>query len=115
MYWVIFCWPTSPSFWRRSSDGSTTDETTGTTGGAVCGDGVVEPGETCDDGSGVGCDTYHDGGDGVCVPPGTCSSGHVLSGDDCVPELAVAHVHIHVSKQDNITLRINNILIPHHS
>ena len=24
MYWVIFCWPTSPSFCRRSSDGTTT-------------------------------------------------------------------------------------------
>ena len=24
MYWVIFCWPTSPSFWRRSSAGTTT-------------------------------------------------------------------------------------------
>ena len=24
VYWVIFCWPASPSFWRRSRDGMTT-------------------------------------------------------------------------------------------
>lgn len=24
------------------------------------------------------CKTYHDGGDGTCVPPGTCSSGYAL-------------------------------------
>lgn len=71
--------------------------TTSTTGGPVCGDGVVEAGETCDDGSGVGCDSYHDGGDGVCLPPGTCSSGYVPSGDGCVPELWTEHVHIYVS------------------
>lgn len=84
-----------------TTTGETTDPgtgtSTGTTGGPVCGDGVVEPGETCDDGSGAGCDTYHDGGDGVCVPPGTCSEGHVLAGEDCVPELWVEHVHIYVS------------------
>jgi hypothetical protein len=76
---------------------TTTESTTGTTGApVVCGDGVVDPGETCDDGSGVGCDTYHDGGDGTCVPPGTCSPGHVLSDDQCVAELWVDHVHIYV-------------------
>jgi hypothetical protein len=76
------------------STGTTAADTTGAP--VVCGDGVVDPGETCDDGSGVGCDTRHDGGDGTCVPPGTCSPGHVLTGSDCVPEVWVDHVHIYV-------------------
>jgi hypothetical protein len=77
---------------------TTTTTTTDTTGSpAVCGDGVVDPGETCDDGSGVGCDTYHDGGDGACVSPGTCSPGYVLTdSNECVPELWADHVHIYV-------------------
>ena len=74
----------------------TTGQASGTTGGPVCGDGVVSPGETCDDGSGVGCDTDHDGGDGTCVPAGMCSPGYVLAGPDCVAELWVDHVHIMV-------------------
>lgn len=94
--------PATTTSGTTTSGDSTTGGTTTTTGdqtsggGPVCGDLVVDPGETCDDGSGVGCDTYHDGGDGVCVPPGTCSPGHVLAGQDCVPELWVDHVHIHV-------------------
>jgi hypothetical protein len=60
-----------------------------------CGDGVVQSNEACDDGSAMmGCDVLHDGGDGKCVPAGTCSPGYVLSMNNCVPELLTAHVHI---------------------
>lgn len=94
-----------------TGDGTTGDATTdpgddGTSTGGdtstgadepVCGDGVVEPGETCDDGSGIGCATYHDGGDGVCVPEDECSAGYVLAMGACVAELVAEHVHIEVS------------------
>ena len=62
-----------------------------------CGDGVVEGGETCDDAVTADCSTTHDGGDGTCVPAGTCSPGYVLSDTTCVQELVVAHVHVMVS------------------
>ena len=45
-----------------------------------CGNRSLDPGETCDDGVTTRCTTDHDGGDGRCVPPGTCSSGYVLDG-----------------------------------
>jgi hypothetical protein len=49
---------------------------------AVCGNGVLEPGEGCDDGElRVGCDTHHDGGDGVCRPAGRCSETFELAPD----------------------------------
>lgn len=49
-----------------------------------CGDGVVSGAEVCDDGVTIDCVGTHDGGDGTCVPAGTCSSGYLLSGDVCV-------------------------------
>lgn len=52
---------------------------------SLCGNKKLDPGESCDDGVTPHCTTYHDGGDGVCVPPGTCSSGYVLdSSGNCV-------------------------------
>ena len=50
-----------------------------------CGDGTRQSNETCDDGVTVSCATDHDGGDGACVPPGSCSPGYVPgSGGACV-------------------------------
>lgn len=50
-----------------------------------CGDGALQGGENCDDGVTTMCAGTHDGGDGSCVPLGTCASGYVLSGNSCVP------------------------------
>lgn len=48
----------------------------------VCGNAVVEIGETCDDGSpaviALGCALAHDGGDGVCVGLGQCRPDFAL-------------------------------------
>lgn len=64
-----------------------------------CGDGVVQSNETCDDGViSMGCNTLQNGGDGKCVPAGTCSPGYInVIGSGCVPELLTNHVHINVS------------------
>lgn len=44
----------------------------------ICGNGVQDANEKCDDGITQNCATDHDGGDGTCVPSGTCVSGYVL-------------------------------------
>ena len=44
----------------------------------TCGDGVRQSNESCDDGNATDCATTHDGGDGTCVPPGTCAPNYVL-------------------------------------
>jgi cysteine-rich repeat protein len=49
-----------------------------------CGDGTLQQNENCDDGVTADCDGTHDGGDGTCVPAGTCSDGYVLDGADCI-------------------------------
>ena len=50
-----------------------------------CGDGTQQSNETCDDGQTTDCVSTHDGGDGVCVATGTCSSGYALDGNgNCV-------------------------------
>ncbi len=70
---------------------------------ATCGNATLEAGETCDDGlSTFGCDIYHDGGDGTCVPPGSCSVGYVIDGTDCVPASTDQHVHIYVDNFCNL-------------
>ncbi len=52
----------------------------------VCGDGILQGNESCDDGATTDCATTHDGGDGSCVPAGTCVSGYQLDGGGgCVP------------------------------
>lgn len=83
--------------------GATTGSTTSAGGGggapptSVCGDGVLQAGENCDDGViSANCDTWHDGGDGTCVAPGTCVMGFILSGGACLPEVATASVNIFV-------------------
>lgn len=91
---------------------TTASATDTSTGGPVCGDGVVDPGETCDDGQGLDCTTYHDGGAGTCVPPGECSPGYILSGDACVAELATDHVHIMVDNQCNMNVMPPEFTVP---
>lgn len=112
---------TGPDATGTTSAGTSASTSTGTgtsgegsssTGGPVCGDGVVEGGETCDDGSGVGCDSYHDGGDGVCVPADACSPGFVLAMGLCVPELWTDHVHIMVSNTCEMTVDPPEFTVP---
>lgn len=62
-------------------------------------DGVIQEGQTryvCNGSNGRdGCDSgYHDGGDGACVPIGTCATGHHDGGDgSCVPVGTCATAH----------------------
>lgn len=81
---------------------------------AICGDGRLDPGETCDDGVITsGCDTAHDGGDGTCLPPGQCVAGYVLDGNgDCVPAQADATVIIDVDNFCNMTVTPTDITVP---
>jgi cysteine-rich repeat protein len=70
-----------------------------------CGDGTLQSNETCDDGAAqVGCDTRIDGGDGKCVPAGTCSPGFVFVAGMCQAEILTAHVHIMVDNFCNMTV-----------
>lgn len=55
------------------------------TANGSCGDGVRQGHESCDDGRTSDCVGTHDGGDGACVPTGSCSAGFTLSGSTCVP------------------------------
>ena len=56
---------------------------------AICGDGVLDPGEQCDDGNGVsgdGCDsncTPTACGNGVVSPGEDCDDGNTVDGDGC--------------------------------
>src|SRR5690606_1847080 len=57
-----------------------------------CGNGVVDPGETCDDGNAEAGDGCSPGcqGDGECgnggvAPGGTCEEGSAEAGDGCSP------------------------------
>jgi cysteine-rich repeat protein len=78
-----------------------------------CGDGSLQSNETCDDGSIMsGCDTMNDGGDGQCVPAGTCSPGYVLVMSQCKPELMTAHVHIMVDNFCNMTVDPLEFTVP---
>ena len=54
-----------------------------------------------------GCDTQMNGGDGQCVPPGTCSPGYILVMNQCQPEILTAHVHILV---DNTYGRLRRVV-----
>lgn len=65
-----------------SPDGDVNDDTGQI--GPVCGDGILDPGETCDDGVTADCATTHDGGDGSCAPAGTCAPGYSLHNQTCV-------------------------------
>ncbi|WP_206079635.1 DUF4215 domain-containing protein [Polyangium spumosum] len=72
----------------------------------ACGDGMLQSNETCDDGAVMeGCDVLVNGGDGACVPAGTCSPGHVnVPGKGCQPELVTAHVHVMVDNTCKMTV-----------
>lgn len=72
--------------------------------GPVCGNGIVEEGQSCDDGIiEENCDTYHDGGDGYCVPPDECSDGFVLDDNgDCIEEEFTEDIDIYVDNFCNL-------------
>lgn len=73
------------------SGGSTTTTGSGGTGGsaAVCGNGIPEPGEGCDDGNeieGDGCDsncTPTGCGNAIQTPGEECDDGNLIDGDGC--------------------------------
>jgi hypothetical protein len=75
---------------------------------------VLDPYETCDDGVVMmGCDSNHDGGDGVCQPPGSCSSSFVLdAGGACVPETVARHVHISISNTCVVSVDPAEVTVP---
>ncbi|HEY8378931.1 MAG TPA: DUF4215 domain-containing protein [Nannocystis sp.] len=74
--------------------GGTTDATTDATG--VCGDGVVDPGEECDDGNDVDGDACTNActnavcGDGIVGPGEMCDDGNMNDEDDCTNACAPA-------------------------
>jgi cysteine-rich repeat protein len=80
-----------------SSDPSETTETTDPTAPpAVCGDGVLEPGEACDDGNTLDGDTCSADcqsvlvpqvcGDGAVQAPEACDDGNDVPADGCEPD-----------------------------
>jgi hypothetical protein len=81
---------------------------------AECGNGMLEEGERCDDGEITsGCDTYHDGGDGLCRPPGECSDEYVLKDDaTCAPAKLERHIHVHVDNFCNLWVDPTEIRVP---
>lgn len=77
-----------------------------------CGDGTLQSNESCDDGQITSnCDTYIDGGDGTCQPPGQCSSGYVWDGNKCVPEQKKDHVHISITNTCKLSVQPKDITI----
>ncbi|MDI1450216.1 hypothetical protein [Polyangium sp. 6x1] len=72
----------------------------------ACGDGMLQSNEGCDDGVVMaGCDVLVNGGNGACVPAGTCSPGFVnVPGKGCQPELVTAHVHVMVDNTCKMTV-----------
>lgn len=78
-----------------------------------CGDGVQQGNESCDDGQiTMNCDTYGNGGDGKCVPAGTCSPGYFLSGNQCIAEVLSEHVHIMVDNFCNMSVMPLEYTVP---
>jgi len=77
-----------------------------------CGDGTLQSNESCDDGKITSnCDTYIDGGDGTCQPPGQCSSGYVYDGSKCVPKQNTDHVHISITNTCSLSVRPTEVTI----
>ena len=74
----------------------TTDAATGGSTGAPpgCGDGVVDPGEECDDGNAVDTDACTNActnavcGDGIVGPLEGCDDGNMVDGDGCTANCA---------------------------
>ncbi len=87
--------------------------TGGSMPGPLCGDGMVQGNESCDDGQiTMNCDTYQNGGDGKCVPAGTCSPGYFLSGNQCIPLVLAEHVHIDVDNFCNMSVMPLEYTVP---
>ncbi len=55
----------------------------------ACGDGILDPGEQCDDGNTVSCDGCEENctlpacGNGIVCPPEACDDGNTKNGDGC--------------------------------
>jgi cysteine-rich repeat protein len=78
-----------------------------------CGDGNLQGNESCDDGElQSGCDTYHDGGDGTCQPPGECSDGYTMQDGTCVTEQLDEHVHIYISNTCDLSVSPSRVEVP---
>jgi cysteine-rich repeat protein len=79
-----------------------------------CGDGILQSNEICDDGGvPTDCDMLQDGGDGKCVPAGTCSPGYIfVPGQGCQPEIAADHVHIMVDNFCNMSVMPMEFTVP---
>ena len=80
--------------------------------GPVCGDGIIESPETCDDGVTGDCTGTHDGGDGTCVTAGTCAADYVFDGTICVPAQVTQHVHIYVANDCSMMVDPPELTIP---
>jgi len=65
-----------------SSSGETEPTETTTTGTGACGDGVVEPGEACDDDNTVDEDECPSGPKGRCQAKAKCGDGIVWAGEE---------------------------------
>jgi cysteine-rich repeat protein len=76
------------------------DGSNGTESASLCGNGVLDPGEDCEDGNllaGDGCDPfchydpdpYRNCGNGVIDPGEQCDDGNRVSGDGCSPSCSV--------------------------
>ncbi|MFN3200429.1 MAG: hypothetical protein ACE366_18670 [Bradymonadia bacterium] len=78
-----------------------------------CGDGVVEGDEMCDDGVTADCLGTHDGGDGRCVPQGTCVEDFILTDVGvCVPSVAEGQVDIFVDNFCNMRVVPESFDVP---
>lgn len=79
----------------------------------VCGDGILQGNETCDDGQTTDCIGTHDGGDGRCLPAGECAPDYLLDAmGQCVPTQLDATVIIDVDNFCNMTVTPAEITVP---
>jgi hypothetical protein len=79
----------------------------------VCGNGRLEPGELCDDGVlRADCDVSHDGGDGACVPVGSCSPGFELAAGGCIAFDGTRDIDIFVDNFCNMEVRPVALRVP---
>ena len=78
----------------------------------ACGDSVLQSNESCDDGVTADCAATRDGGDGACVPAGTCAPGFFDDGTGCVAEQLTQHVHIFVENDCSMMVDPPELNVP---